>query len=818
MTEIDNDWSQLAEDDGRRVLEANSYEAHLEFFSNEYSTNISSIRYSPSINKAKSITIDVPPHERLEEHTFLGGDLTVFVDNDILFEGDIVKIETSQVEGDDYTIVAEPPAKRMKGDDVNKVITDKSVYDSIGSIIDEYNEYDATHSELFQTEQQEDQNIEHIGGDVVGVDDPDADDINFIRFNNVGEEIQDIEKIYIKVYYPNGGLFALINNIAGNSPIIDEFESESGVTNRYGEWIEYSEFDTPYGGSYDLYFEFEFPGTVHDWIVITDNEIERKIFQPEIEEDDDYSDFYSRQGDSLTRSVISTDDGMVVDEGEVRTRQVSSWNTVYSESGSNDTFIETTSTVDDGLYAFSPGDSTNDVSDLFHDLENSFEQYKISIRLATEESGSSFDDLVWIQINLNDRERGFLLDDSNVDEINNYNWYHLDQTTSEPFIFPSTVRGDSFETKIDSIDYFAIGNASDSDHNVIIDAIVLTHRNDFPDESKNLNYTFDNTLNSENQLETPVLYASEDTYDERQYAEFFPRYASQNIGESIVSSDVTTKSTSIGENLVEQSIDSRIGEGYDGPAKRFSYPGLTHSCRTSLVSYGSTENSTPGKGFISDSMTEFEVEAKFNNLDVLSDEEIADNRLGTINSLTDNHPVFVRWDGNRAKIFKRGELQSDVSLRKEEVTSSMDISETYRSCKVIGRHGVEGDRIFSNKAPSYVRKDKTIRDRDIGSKSTANAEAIAFLEEHGAIEYQGQITTLPTLAPLGEQLSGSNFNHGQDMNIMSVRYGKRRTTVELGFEKDIAQQFTTMSKNIHSSHKEGTSKKETVPINEDFDE
>lgn len=826
---LEGEWQDLAIDNGDIALQANEYYAEITDGTDTLSTKITNISYSPSANKAKNITIDVPPEAVLESNKYLGETLRVYVNKKLLFEGNIVVIETSRNAGDDYSIEAEPPGKRLKGDDIDSTVSNKPVYDVISEVIDKYNNYDSSHSELRESDRELLTNVEHLGLDVL-------EGPGEARYFDVDAP----ETVYVKAYTPSTSSIDV--DIAGVTESFDSLDA-----NKYGEWVEIDTSSIA-SGQHDLIFTLNESSRLLDWIAIIDHEIKRTTYTPEFDSDTSESNFYSRTSDELPPLANRIDDGITVidteDKKEIRPRKVSNWfnvdffytgigdlQDVYDNQDINEAkrgTVNGTGLATEGReLQLQPGEQTPDIAHLFDDIrdEEPLREYGLNIRCRVFEDYEDYDDDDQTQIyedtdfwevtfEINDQVNDVLSvgrelvgTDTSFDG-EEYGWYSQDG----PFF-----------NDLKSLDTFVIKNRKGTGVGVAIDCIVLTHRQykSIPDDPV-LDYTFDNELNGNLQLDSPVEYAYNGLYSENQYVEFQSKISDKNISTATSSATFSTQTDLLGSYGIEQSIDITPESSYikeinnnTSISENFVYPGASHSVRISLSSSGNDADRTPTRGYDYQSLNGVSVDAAFNEFDIVSDEGLTDNRLSVINDLTNDSSAIFRFDGDRAKIFQIGLLKSNVSLYKESVSSKRDISETYRSCLVKGKNDVLSNRITSANTPSYVKKDKFIIDRDVESEEKANARARSFLQDHSDIEYSGSITTLPTMAPVGEMVDGSKFSHGQDMTIESVRYGKRRTSISLGFTENIASQLIESTREVHGVQKEGTSQGDTVPVGQD---
>jgi hypothetical protein len=726
----------------------------------------------------------------------------VYVDTKLLFEGDIMVIETSRTNGEDYSIEAEPPGKQLKGDDIDKTKSNSSVFDAISDVIDGYNDLEAEHTELRNSSSETLSGVKHLGLDVL-------EGSGTVEYSGISKP----ETIYYKVYTPGSSTVDV--SFGRISKTIDNADG-----NRYGSWYTIQS-DRLESGDYTLQFDLEGESRLINWVAFADHQMKRETVTPDINSSGSEKDFYSKDESALANQISRKSDGITVvnEDGneEIRTRRVSNWGNI--ESGDESLYSDD---IDDcykaelnainiasNSYEFKlkPGTRTPDLSPRFSLLpdERDFENPTLNIRVRNIDNITDSVPESWNfwagKLIINGEEVDLNYDSIDFDDDGKYQWLQ----------YPIN---NNFST-IGEIDEFKIWNKFDTGFSVALDCFVICH------DQENLNYTFDNTLNDDLELSRPVNYAYNGLYDETQYVEFSPQSADRNIASATTTVNFSNITNPVGNWGVEQSLNINPGETYiktidntNSVSESFAYPGASHRFRVSLSSMSSGVG-TPNEGDEKHRIKSVSVDASFNNLDIVSDESLTDNRLSTINSLASDSTALFRFDGNTAKVFQKGDIKNDVPLYKETVTSSRDISETYRSCLVKGKNQIYGNRIVADNAPDYVTKDKFIVDREVESVEAANAKARSFLKDHSDVEYSGSISSLPTLAPIGEVVDGSKFSHGKDMIIENVRYGKRRTSISFGFTEDIASQLIETTREVHGVQKEGTSKGNTLPVGTD---
>jgi len=316
-------------------------------------------------------------------------------------------------------------------------------------------------------------------------------------------------------------------------------------------------------------------------------------------------------------------------------------------------------------------------------------------------------------------------------------------------------------------------------------------------------YSFDNSVDSNQRLETPRIY-SVNNFPKLEFNEIV-------VGEVIETAylDVNTNDPNgIGE--LEVSFDSGTSFLTSADTTSLQKDNITQT--SSIMGRVGTKgwekngvrDDTPKLGYSAQEISLYDLAVDTNNIEILFNSDPSGNRLKVLTDIIDNSRLYYRVEGSDIRMFRRGDKKTNVDLRKEDVTSSVSIDDVYSSCEVIGDGVTSGVIQASNPVP-YVDRHKEIRDPDIKNKDDATRKARSFLEEHSDVEYQGYISTLPTLAPLGEEIDGSIFGHGKDSFIESVRYGKRRTTIDVGRTKELQTELLDLDRGVDSSRTRGTS-------------
>jgi hypothetical protein len=958
---VDTEWSQLAIDDGTVSLEYEEYDVVIGGDDVEkIAATPTKVRYSPSVNKAKNLTIDIPPDPDLEDLTYLGEDIQLFVSGELAFDGEIRKIDTQDKEGEDYSIVARPPGKKLKGSDLEENVSNEIFSDTISSIVDQFNEYDAEHEELVGSNNESETNVGTIGGNVKAVV---SGTSGSVSYSSVGSDLSQVTSIYVKAYTPNTEKinFEVNTNSENYTQQLSDLDK-----NIYGEWVRITDLPNV-NEQYTISFDLDENTLLIDWISVVNEEVNRDTTVPEVSPVDENVDFYSRSGQELEDNTEKSGSGIQFNSnGEPQTRQISAWSSnpfpvvgaddfVNGEGGEIEpnefatTWDVTTSdplknwslyarvkpyeifvnrnedhtlgnSIYDNSWSGSATPSTEQVAvqdssvKITGDAEKNFQWL-----FDTNESGSTLTfsaqayvpnsgNIEWyvhesddgygiqissseIELNRYDDGSGNVLDsvsfnlqenewfdwtieisdegvDASVSDSNSsYNLssgdtthkefdeftietittHYLDDMLAEP---ESVGGGKDIETNtvVNGVSFNGFGSFIDSNYRewkwkdlvsydftsdfdnplegsfeveveatpgsdtaFIISPLVIVH-----EESEWVESNFDLTVHEpEGHLDYPPTYAQNDLFNTE--VVFAEEVSNTNISESTVNSTVSTEVDVLSPWGPSQVIE---GDFTDFPSpessstttESYSYPGVEHIVQYTLSSAGQRDTDSPRTGFNRQTLSSYSVDFSTNDLEILFDRDLSDNRLALMNSLAEDSSVLFRWSGNTAEIFHRGQESTNVDLHSENITSSVSIEDVYESCEVIGLHNVRSGVITSNEAPEFVDDHKTIRTEDIESETDALNRARRFLNNHGSIKYKGSIKTLPTFAPLGAEVDGSLFNHGQDMIIRGVRYSKRGTTINLGYEKDIATELISLENETQGTKSRTSSKGMTIPV------
>lgn len=312
---IDAEWTELVRDDGTVYLEKFKHSVIIGGEnSQEIASPVTSISYSPTVNKVKKISVDVPPDERLEDLTYLGEELEFYINGEFAFSGKIKDISTSQDDGEDYSLTAYPPADRLSGSTVERSVDNEIISDSAALIVDRFNSFDGEHENLKDNAQLN--NIQKEGGGVFGVSDGSQE--GTIVFESVGNDISDVERVYFKTYTPSDSevTISIVSDSHNISKTVDSFDK-----NVYGEWGNI-EVDVDSVESYDIEFSLTNNSLLINWISVNEEILKREVEAPDIETIEENFFSYSIP-ENVEDSIKRSGEGVVSGENSVRTRQVS---------------------------------------------------------------------------------------------------------------------------------------------------------------------------------------------------------------------------------------------------------------------------------------------------------------------------------------------------------------------------------------------------------------------------------------------------------------------------------------------------------------
>ena len=785
---IDQDWDDIVIDDGTITTKANSYYAKV-YSTNEETepirTEIDSIRYSPEVNSATGISIEVEPKQEFESEEYLGGILDVFVDKKPLFSGRVYKISTSQTEGDFYTIDAEPPGKELRNETIDESTDNFLLSDYIAKTIDKYNDWDDEHFNLIDTSQESLTDINTIGRGREA-----TSDNSEIIYSDVGTDASIVDILYVKLSV-SGSVDVTIQT--ANSSYTRTFTESEG---EYGQWLKInpSELDSE---EYDIKFEMTEDSVVFDWISLTTSEITRTV-EPEIVDlVRDQETVQQASSDAQWENILNIEDTdpYKVEDGKLIPLETSFAFEALGDNSGDFTFEEFSDEYSDGeatgFDSFSnEGDTLRYSFTPEYDIENWSLIYREELVLDDEN-----DDRVRVPgidfIVDGDRIEGnidgarFIPRDLRWDIANGQETLSAGDSIDIEFVI---VEKDGPDSDWDEEDY----------GDWIFDVITLVDDRYYEDPTN----TFDNEVHeAEGYLDDPWPYAKDNPA--------LANFQEISTGEVIETGYLDVETNDL-NGVAELGISFDGGNSFQTESNVTSIVknniGLTASISGRVGTKGwedEPRNQTPRLGYQPQEIDLYELAVDTNSIEILFNQNVTGNRLKAITDIIDNSRLYYRWEGKDCRIFQRGSKKTDIQLKKEDVTSSVSIEDVYASCEVIG-DGVSSGIIEADEAPEYVNRHKEIRDPDITLEDDAIRRARSFLEENSSVEYEADIRTLPTLAPLGEMVDGSNFAHGKDVFIESVNYGKRRSDIDLGKTKDLQTELLNLDRGVDSDRTRNT--------------
>lgn len=795
---IDQDWDEQAIDDGTFFIEKNSHRARIEDRNgNVIHSEVDGVSYAPEINSAPSITVDVEPKDELRGTDFLGGYLDVFVDGEILFAGEIVKISTSQRDEDWFSIKAHPPGRKLSEEVIDEEINNVGTADFIAKTIDKFNQFDDEMQELVDSDQEE------ISGDIEKVSGFRRGE-GTVRYNEVGSLASNISVIYAKVFSFEDVEVTVETENETYNKIIEEPDDS-----RYGIWVDI----TPEGlddDEYDIEFEFkEENAQLYDWISITDHKLKRIVEPEEVsaldsdefvfgaEEQEDFEEFFEEPEDDEPWKI--TEDGFELtnvvsleDDPAFGTYEVDDLDgaTGGEASGIGGQFV-------------GEGDSISAIVEFEHDIPAEQCVVWVRERLTADDDTGNDVILPGMEITLQGESIQTIAEGASRIETDGFEW---DLVGLMPDDADYEAGSASFDMEVTEVNEDNLDDYGEWD----IGTVAIT------DERYATSPTnFEELHEPGGHLDGPPLFPEDGIWFETE---------AQTVADNIISARVDSDVDSFEDGNFAMQLSFDGGEEWfpnddskensDSVDASSAFPTQQVSARFRLSSYGSRDEPTPRLNFDSHLLEAFSVFVNTDDFDVIDQQTVRENRLSAISSYADDSDIIFRWEGNTARIFQAGTREADVNLKKENVTSEVDIEDTYASVEVIGSRGISSGVVEAADSPEYVDKHKLKLDRDITNEQDAVRQAREFLADNSQIDFTGDIQTLPTKVPVGEVISGENFGHGQDSIVKSARYSKTRTTVDVGKIKDVGQKIIGLDRSTSSSERYDTSSEFTIPVGE----
>jgi hypothetical protein len=881
---IDQDWSEIAIDDGTILDQFGKYHAKIypRDAGSVLTTEVDNISYSPEVNTAKKLSIDVEPLSELENEDYLGGVIDVFVNGKPIFSGEIDIVNTHQNDDGFYSIEAKPPARKLKDQVVNETTDNDILSDYLAKIIDKYNEWDDEHFNLVNTSQENLSNVNTVNNETRISDQDGAT----ATYTDVGADASAVDIVYAKIDTIDDVKEVQITVDDGTNTYSESFTDEFEGT--YGQWVivEPSGLDS---SSYDIIFTLDEAVILYDWISLTTSDLTREI-EPDVAEQiatKQSSQFADTDAEFNNIVNIDSTDPFRLNNGEIQLQQYSHYGVGAEISNSGASLYVDTSSPPDAFASNNDTDQgegytledTNDSISYSFTTEYEWEAWRVLMRFGdTQQPFIPPETEISFENETSTFSLGTFAYESQVD----WDLFSRDNSISEgtsatvtvevieslegPYASTNTFTNvvpdnNSVAVKTETINSGEVvvydGNGDelgrgdcDTDTfeeidtgGVTVEEVRILGATDYsldeeiiiaedyvPSSStdrttvtvdvarawlpvnilgavdSSLNYSTDNAVDSNYNLSSPTYYPG---LQDETYVVFNETVFSDIVTKGYI--EVGGVNDSSGVEELGVSFDSGNNWFSGGFTESFSAsnPSTTSSLqgRVGLSRYSpnGNQNKTPTFGYAGQSFGSVETFVDISELEILFAKDVTNNRLKALTNIADDSRYFYRWEGNQCLIFKRGSRNTDVTLREEEIESSVNKEDVYSSCEVIGANGVSSGVIQADNSPDYIDRHKEIRDPDIENQQDAIRRANSFLAENSTIDYSGSIRTLPTLAPIGEEVDGSKFNHGQDMYIDSVRYSKRKSTIDFGYNKQLKDEILKLDRNTESTNTRDTS-------------
>jgi hypothetical protein len=762
---IDQDWSELSLDDGFIVDEYSEYYARLfprdSSPANSFTTEIDNISYSPKVNSAPTLSVDVEDREVLERgrlfatsdtaySPFLFGIIDVYVDDEVLFSGKITKIDTHQNDDGFYSVTAQSPGHRLVDQTINTTTDNEIISDFIAKTIDKYNNWH--------------QDFNNIPKDKETLTDMDKVDDTIRKATSSSAEAEyfilkgdkppsDIERIYFKVDSSDVTL-EIREPVTGNTITSKNFTGLD--SSDFGEWGAWDVDISDQGlDSYRIYFSFQDNDSLFDWLSLSELTVKRNVdpINPSTVATDERVQFLDTVSDFEDSVDISDNEPISAQNYGLEVLQTAHLSEPEVTDIDNVDFVNGR-----GERSLVGLRSSNFTIDLDYTIPNKH----IGVAMRGIEQRDAF---VNIEID------GLGTIDGTMDSI--LDWYTFGVGDTLGDLSPGVI----------DIDAYVEETPSQNNPRVDFDILCIYDKR-YHDASN-----FDNTVHqNDGHLDSPNLYPDS-------FSVTFGEVSTSNvITKGYIDATVTSDSSSSTPNSVGISFTSgdSFSRSNSTSSDNFDNPSITSSIIGEIdftnTSPNGTRNATPRTGYDGQKADSLELSVDTSNISLLFNEDISGNRLEVISNLADNSNTYFRWEGSSCEIFQRGSRSTSPDLREETVSSSVDAQDVYSSAEVIG-DGVESGIVEADDSPSFIQRHKLIETDDIDNKKDAQRRARDFLNNNSTIVYRGDIETLPTLAPVGEKIDGGLFNHGQDMVIESVDYSKRRSSISLGREKSLQKEI-----------------------------
>lgn len=777
---IKQDWDDLAIEDGSFVEEFSTYSAKIHprdsATENEIlESKVESIRYSPEVNSAPSIQVDVEPFSKLEGDSYIGGNLSVFVNEKPLFSGEIVNISLNQND-EYYTIKADSFGRQLKDEDIEETPQDKPLIDYLGYIIDGYNGVFYRHDDLVNTSNETLNNLEKASNTVRSAE----NGVGTVQYSGMANAPTSIDSFYFKC--STNDYIDVRFYSDGNQN--DSYTIQNKNTGTFGDWIRVENVENG-GGELSVEFELSDGSILYDWVAIPEEELIRDIDPVESEIIEENVTVQSASSESEFQDILpsfpSDEPIQLTSNGNIETLQVA----FLSDAPEETTDVSTANVSDSdysggsGIEMYSEGDSVYHTFDLDYTIPN--DRISVDVRYDTRHDP----DRNHVPFNL-------YIDGNLVQEFSSgsltseLDWFRV---SSSIMNYSGDMQPGTHEIEIE------IPTASTTDHEPLYIDIVGFSDDKYVNE-------FDNSVHEANgYLNKPYLYPEKEVVFDTAVAPSNIRKASIDTTFEYLEGNQDLQLSFGGEGGIYYPTGSG-SRNTDNIVVESDVPESTLTGRVIFRANPVNQNArsaTPRYGYRGNILYDWHAEVDIDDTEILFGETFSGNRLKILSDVADDSRVFYRWEGKRCKIFQKGERLTNPNLRKEKVESEINIEDVYSSCEVKGANGISSGVIESNNSPAFIDRHKTIRDPDIELEQDAKRKARSFLIDNSSIEYKGKITTLPTRAPLGEMMDGSVFSHGKDSYIQKVNYGKRRSKITFGQEKNLQSNLLDVNRSTSSN-------------------
>lgn len=753
--------------------------------------DVDSISYTQQVSSAKDLSADIPPTSELHGTQYIGGVMDVFVGDELLYSGDIEKINTNQNENEFYTVDVRNPGKKLKDGTVRDTTDNYILRDYAAKIVDKYNSWDDEHFALTETSQES----------LSGIEKPDnrvrvsTTDGATATYSNVGSDASDIEVIHVKIDTVTSSKSVTVTVNDGSNTYQETLTGRNGGT--YGEWIEIR----PTGlnsTSYDIQFSLDSETVLYDWISLLGDELTREVepasspqkqTKEQVQSANDNTSFNNNSSVPADKSVAVRNGNVEmlqtcfygVDENEL---SIPSTNFPYKNT-SISYYSSNISETDGTFYEF---DSTGQYIEFTFVNEYDWPSgdWEIILRHGYPDDGDGVSEPMQVpgfDVSIDGTTHFSASDGATFSE--GINWFKINGNN------PLSSGSHTVRLEITS---------NDSTENDVYRLDALGARD------ARFNYTDASTTDAGHGLLGPGYYPQ---ISNPSRLEFNSVVLGSNITKGYIEVGGVNDSNGLAELALSFNPNTSFFTTPDATTFEYGNPSTTSTItgRVGLSGYspnGTRYGKCPKENYEPQEFSSYNLYVDLELLDILYGEDINGNRLKVLTDLIDDSLEFYRWEGNTCRIFSRGSRKTNPNLREESITSSIGITDVFSSCEVIGRNGVTSGVITSENAPNFIDRHKEIRDSDIENEQDAKRKANTFLANHSDIEYTGDISTLPTLAPVGEEVDGSMFNHGQDMYIEKVRYSKRGSDITLGRQTDITDQILKLDRETSSVKKNQT--------------